>query len=81
MKRDKDISNDKTCPICDLGHETKKVLFIPVKDENGIVKDKYLRVVEGGKLYKMILGDGNKLPNCWIVDEGSQLYIKTNVDE
>lgn len=45
------------------GASTKKVHFIPVRDEHGVPQDKFLRVVEGGAIWnKLIEIGGDKLP-------------------
>lgn len=41
---------------------TKTVLFIPVLDKNGFPKNKWLRVIEGGEIYKKLIGTATKLP-------------------
>ena len=51
------------------GINVKRILYIPVKDKNGIQKDKFLRISEGGEIHKKLLGAGTKLPNCWIVEQ------------
>lgn len=52
-----------------FGHKPKRKLFIPVKDINGIVKDKFLVITEGGTIHKQLFNCGTKLPNCWIIEE------------
>lgn len=46
------------CLFKDFGIQPKKIFFIPVKDKNGNVKDKFLRVVEGGGLHKKLIEIG-----------------------
>lgn len=44
--------------------KTQTILLVPVTDINGMPKDKYLRLIEGGTLYnKIIEMNGNKIPN------------------
>jgi hypothetical protein len=52
----------------EFGHKPKRYLYIPVKDINGIVKDKYLKIVESGSIYKKLLNGDTKIPNCWIIE-------------
>lgn len=48
----------------------KKYIDIPTKDENGILKDKVLRIVEGGQVHKKLLAMGVvPLPKIWIIDK------------
>lgn len=58
-----------SCIFEQLGIKSKKVFYVPVKDKNGLPKDKFLKVTEGSELYNKLLGDNNKLPNCWIIEE------------
>ena len=64
-----DVYDISKCKFEQLGHKPKRIIFIPVKGKNGISKDKFLRLVENGPIYKQILGSGTKLPACWIVEE------------
>lgn len=51
------------CLFEKYGSTTKKVHFIPVRDERGVPQDKFLRVVEGGAIwYKLLEIGDNKLP-------------------
>lgn len=63
------VISSYSCPIRELGHKVKKVFYIPVKDKNGLLVDKPLRVVEGSELHKKLLNGGTELPKCWIVEE------------
>jgi len=53
----------------ELGLQSKKYFYIQIKDKNGILTDKSLRIVEGSQLHKKLLNNGSKLPMCWIVEE------------
>lgn len=71
----KNKNENKHCPIEEMlhqlgyNHQPKRYLFIPIKDKNGIPKDKFLEIVEGGTIHKQLLNGGTKLPVCWIVEE------------
>lgn len=53
---------NKSCPFEQFGLKPKKVYYITVKDKNGIIKDKFLKVVEGSILYKKLFDiDGKQL--------------------
>jgi hypothetical protein len=63
-----DVISSYSCPFEQLGLESKKVFYIPIKDKNGIPMDRSMRVVEGSSLHKKLLDTGTKLP-MWIVQE------------
>lgn len=63
------VISDYSCPLEQLGLKSKKVFYIPIKDKNGIVLNKSLRVVEGSQLHKKLLSRGTELSMCWIVEE------------
>lgn len=54
------------CPIEEYGLKSRKVFYIDVKDKNGILLDKKLKVVEGSDIHKKLLNFGTELPMCWV---------------
>ncbi len=46
----------------------KRVIYIPVKNNNGINKDKVLMVIEGGTIHKKLLQLGVKLSNICVIE-------------
>lgn len=49
------MDTKEDCPINKIGLNPQRTLYIPVKDVNGIKKDKYLRIVENGELHNQLL--------------------------
>lgn len=47
----------------------KKVLFIPVKDMNGVPQQKYMQVTEGSALHKKLLSVNGKLPEHIVIEK------------
>lgn len=53
------------CKISQLGFKIKKSYYIPVKDINGISKDKFLKISEDSKLFNLI----NNSSDCYIIEK------------
>jgi hypothetical protein len=50
----------RSCPLCDSGLKPRKVYHIPIKDKNGNILDKYLKIVKGSYLIDNVI-DMNKV--------------------
>lgn len=49
----------------------KKTLYIPIKDKNGLQKDKVLKVIEGSTIHKKLLNLGVNLSDIKYIYESN----------